>query len=250
MNSMLGRRVLVVGGSRGLGFGVVQALVGEGAQVTVLARDAGRLAEVAAALPVATLSGDMADGAVIARALATAAPELLILNGGATPHMAPLPAQTWATFSRNWEVDVKAAFLWIQAVLAGGMAAGGRVIVSSSGAALNGSPLSGSYAGAKRMVWLLCEYANGVAADQDLDLTFQAVLPLQIVGDTQLGRAAAEAYARRRGVTPEAFLASFGAPLPAADYGHHLVAMLADPALRGVPALSIKGGVGARPLSP
>lgn len=249
MESMQGRRALVVGGSRGLGLGVVQALVAEGAQVTVLARDGVRLSEVAATLPVTTIRGDMVDSEVIEHTLASAAPELLILNGGATPHMAPLPAQTWESFSRNWEVDVKAAFLWIQAVLSGGMARGGRVVVSSSGAALNGSPLSGSYAGAKRMVWLLCEYANGVAADQGLDLTFQAVLPLQIIGDTDLGRAAAEAYARRRGVTPAALLAGFGAALSPADYGRYLTAMLADPAMRREPVLTVKGGVGVRPLS-
>lgn len=249
MNAMKERRVLVVGGSRGLGLGVVQALVAEGAHVTVLARDGRRLAEVAAALPVATLQGDMVDAKLIDHALATAQPEVLILNGGATPHMAPLPEQTWETFSRNWEVDVKAAFLWIQAVLGGRMAAGGRVLLSSSGAALNGSPLSGSYAGAKRMVWLLCDYANGVASAQGLDLAFQAVVPLQIVGDTELGQAAAQAYARRRGISTQALLAGFGAPLPPADYGRHLVDMLADPALRSVPVLSVKGGAGLQPMS-
>jgi NAD(P)-dependent dehydrogenase (short-subunit alcohol dehydrogenase family) len=249
MKTMNERRVLVVGGSRGLGLGVVQALVVEGAQVTVLARDGGRLAEVAAALPVATLQGDMVDAQVIDHALASVQPEVLILNGGATPHMAPLLEQTWETFSRNWEVDVKATFLWIQAVLAGRMSSGGRVVVTSSGAALNGSPLSGSYAGAKRMVWLLCEYANGFAAAQGLDLAFQAVVPMQIVGETELGRVAAEAYARRRGTSVEALLAGFGAPLPPADYGRYLVDMLTDPALRRVPVLSVKGGVGVRPMS-
>jgi NAD(P)-dependent dehydrogenase (short-subunit alcohol dehydrogenase family) len=89
MNTMNERRVLVVAGSRGLGLGVVQALVAEGAQVTVLARDGGRLAEAAAALPVATIQGDMVDAQVIDQALASVQPEVLILNGGTTPHMAP-----------------------------------------------------------------------------------------------------------------------------------------------------------------
>lgn len=57
MESMQGRRVLVVGGSRGLGLGVVQALVAEGAQVTVLARDGERLAKVASEWPVTTIQG-------------------------------------------------------------------------------------------------------------------------------------------------------------------------------------------------
>jgi NAD(P)-dependent dehydrogenase (short-subunit alcohol dehydrogenase family) len=224
--------------------GVVQALVAQGAQVTVLARDVGHLTEVAATLPVATLQGDMVDSQVVDHALASVQPEVLILNGGATPHMAPLREKTCETFSRNWDVDVKATCLWIQAVLAGRMSPVGRVLLSSSGAALNGSTLSGSHAGAKRMVWLLCEYADGFAAAKGVDLAFQAVVPLQIVGDTHLGRASAEAYARRRGIRVDAFLAGFGPPLLPADYGRYLVAMLTDPALRRVPVLSVKGGVG------
>ena len=49
MQSLEGRRVLVTGGSRGLGLGITEALVAQGARVTVLARDAARLAEVKAA---------------------------------------------------------------------------------------------------------------------------------------------------------------------------------------------------------
>lgn len=185
----------------------------------------------------------MVDGQVIDHALASVAPEWLILKGGATPHMAPLRAQTWESFSRNWEVDVKATFLWTQSVLAGGIARGGHVVVTSSGAALNGSPLSGGYASAKRMVWLLCGYANRVAADQGPDLTFQAVLPLQIIGDTDLGCAAAKADTRRRGVCLAALLAEFAASSPPADYGRYLAA------LRCEPVLTVKGGVGVRPMS-
>jgi hypothetical protein len=99
------------------------------------------------------------------------------------------------------------------------------------------------------MVWLLCEYANGCAAAQGLDLAFQAVVPMQIVGDTELGRAAAEAYAQQRCISVDALLAGFGAPLPPAAYGRYLVDMLADPALRRVPVLSVKGGVGVQPMS-
>ncbi len=128
----------------------------------MLARDSGRRAGVAAVLPVATHPGEMVDAQVMAHALAAVQPEVLILNGGATPHMAPLPQPSWEIFTRHWDLDVKATFLWIQAVLAWRMAPGGRVVVTSSGAALNGSPLSGSYAGARRRVWLLCAYPNAL----------------------------------------------------------------------------------------
>jgi hypothetical protein len=32
--------------------------------------------------------------------------------------------------------------------------------VGSSGAAVNGSPMSGGYAGAKRMLWMMAKYAS------------------------------------------------------------------------------------------
>ena len=38
-----------------------------------------------------------------------------------------------------------------------------HVLVGSRGAALQGSPLSGGYAGARRMLWLMAGNANGVA---------------------------------------------------------------------------------------
>jgi hypothetical protein len=79
------KRVLVTGGSRGLGLGVVEALVARHADVTVRARDV--------------------------------RPSVLVLNAGAMPTMAPLDAHTWESFSSNWNTDVKATFHWVQAAL-------------------------------------------------------------------------------------------------------------------------------------
>lgn len=62
--------------------------------------------------------------------------------------MRPLQQQTWETFSVNWQTDVKIAFHWLREALLKPLRPGGRVVVVSSGAALNpnGSPLSGGYA--------------------------------------------------------------------------------------------------------
>ena len=54
-----------------------------------------------------------------------------------------------------------AGLYWMQAALKTPLKSGSRVLVGSSGAAQNGSPLSGGYAGAKRMLWLMAKYANG-----------------------------------------------------------------------------------------
>jgi hypothetical protein len=31
-----------------------------------------------------------------------------------TPHVAPLPDQTWETFSRNWHTDTRHVFTWMR----------------------------------------------------------------------------------------------------------------------------------------
>jgi NAD(P)-dependent dehydrogenase (short-subunit alcohol dehydrogenase family) len=239
--SIEGRRFIVTGGSRGLGLGIVEALVERGGKVTVVARDAGRLAEVQKRLGVSVTAGEITDAALAANLLREVRPDVVVLNAGMTPAMGPLHQQTWETFTAPWETDVKGAFHWIQAALRLPLARGSRVLVGSSGAAVGGSPLSGGYAGAKRMQWLMAGYANTVSAQLDLGIRFQALIPMQIVGDTDLGRNAAEQYARSRGMTTEAFLASFGAPMPSRRYGEHVIAVLTDPKYASVTALGLKG---------
>jgi len=61
MQTLENQRALVTGGSRGLGLGIVEALVAAKADVVVLARDAERLADVERRLGVTTVVGDVAD---------------------------------------------------------------------------------------------------------------------------------------------------------------------------------------------
>jgi NAD(P)-dependent dehydrogenase (short-subunit alcohol dehydrogenase family) len=248
MQTLEQQRVLITGGSRGLGLGVVEALVARQAKVTVIARDSARLTELKARLGVTIIPGDATDPTLAESVLRDVRPSVLLLNAGATPTMAPLHEQTWESFSKNWNTDVKAAFHWIQAALRLPLERDSRVLISSSGAAIEGSPLSGGYAGAKRMAWLMASYANGVAKDLNLGIRFQALLLRQIVGTTELGRAAAEAYAHRKGVTTEVFLAGFGKPLSARDYGEHVATLLADPQYESAAAFAIRGETGIQPL--
>lgn len=146
------KTVVVTGGSRGLGLGVVEALVARGANVTVVARYADALASVAARCGVATIRADVTDEEAARRIVADVAPDILVLNAGATPRMGRLDQLTWEDFSSVWETDVKAGLYWLKAALNQPLAPGSRVLVGSSGAAQNGSPLSGGYAGAKRML--------------------------------------------------------------------------------------------------
>ena len=248
METLEGQKVVVTGGSRGLGLGIVEALIAKKAQVTVVARDPERLAEVAKRLGVKTVRGDITDEKLAHGVLSDIRPSVLVLNAGATPPMGPLHELSWENFNRAWEVDVKAGFYWLQETLRLPLPRGSRVIIASSGAALNGSPLSGSYAGAKRMLWLMALYANDVARKLDLGIHFQAIIPQQIIGDTELGRQAGEAYARSRGVSLEAFFAGFGAPMPPRKVGDHVVSILTEPRYAAGLAFGMKGDLGIVPL--
>jgi NAD(P)-dependent dehydrogenase (short-subunit alcohol dehydrogenase family) len=242
--SLKDKNVVVTGGSRGLGLGLVEALVAHGARVTVVARESDALESVHTRLGVAVIPADVTDGGAAQRILAEIRPDILVLNAGAKPRMGRLDQVSWADFTATWETDVKAGLYWLQAALNLPLKPGSRVLVGSSGAAVNGSPLSGGYAGAKHMLWFMARYANGVAAQKGLGIRFQAIVPLQIIGGTGVGDAGAGAYARAMGVEPEAYLTRFGAPLPPRRFGDHLIAVLDDPQYAKGFAFGLKGDTG------
>jgi NAD(P)-dependent dehydrogenase (short-subunit alcohol dehydrogenase family) len=158
--------------------------------------------------------------------------------------MGPLDQMSWAEFTAPWEHDVKAGLHWLQAALNLPLKSGSRVLVVSSGAAVNGSPMSGGYAGAKRMLWFMAGYANRVSEQKGLGIRFQAILPRQMVLGTGIGDAAAGAYAQAMGIEPEAFVARFGAPMPPKQFGEKVVAVLDDPAHAEGFAFGLSGDTG------
>jgi NAD(P)-dependent dehydrogenase (short-subunit alcohol dehydrogenase family) len=242
--SLKDKNVVVTGGSRGLGLGLVEALVANGARVTVVARDADALQSVHARLGVATISAEVTDETAAHRILAEVRPDILALNAGTKPRMGRLEQMSWADFTATWETDVKAGLYWLQAALNLPLKPGSRVLVGSSGAAVNGSPLSGGYAGAKRMLWFMASYANGVSEQKDLGIRFQAIVPMQIIGDTGVGDEGANAYARAMGVKREEFLARFGAPMPPREFGEKVISVLEDPKYAEGFAFGLKGDTG------
>ena len=239
--SLKDKTIVVTGGSRGLGLGLVEALVEQGAKVTVVARDQAALAAVKQRLGVAVISADVSEEGAAQRILADVRPEILVLNAGATPHMEPLDQVIWADFTATWETDVKAGLYWLQAALNLPLKPGSRVQVGSSGAAVNGSPPSGGYAGAKHMLRFMARYANGIAKHKGLGIRFQSILPMQIIGGTGVGDEAAGAYARSMGLEREAYLARFGAPLPPRQFGDYVVVVLDDPQYATSVAFGLRG---------
>ncbi len=215
-----GTTALVTGASRGFGRAIAVALAKHGAHVAGVARDHGQLEELRAQLgdiftPVAA---DAADPVVAGQLLDKHRPRTLILNAGAAPLPRPVHRQTWQTFSRNWDVDVQHVFHWTREALLLPLPPGSVVIAISSGAAINGSPLSGGYAGAKATIRFIASYAADESGRNGLGIRFTSVLP-QLTPETDLGAAGVAAYAARQGVGIPAFLDRLGPALTPEQVG-------------------------------
>src|SRR5919112_1813592 len=144
MRDLSGRTTLVVGASRGLGRGIARSFAEVGTPVVAVARSGPDLAGLTAtSANIRTEIADATDEVVAGRLLDRYEPEVLILVAGAIPVMRPLQHQTWETFSANWHADVKIAFTWLRGALLKPLPPGSRVVLVSSGAAINGSPASG-----------------------------------------------------------------------------------------------------------
>lgn len=124
--------------------------------------------------------------------------------------------QSWESFNRNWDVDVRHVFEWTRAALRQPLDPGSRVVSISSGAALRGSPVSGGYAGAKATVRFLSNYAADESDRAGLRIGFATLLP-QLTPATGFGSAAVAAYANRQGTDLDAFTAGLGSTLSADD---------------------------------
>lgn len=239
-----GKRVVVVGGSRGLGLGLVEAFVARAAELSVVARNAGALQELAGRLPIKTLAADATDAGAARRITQETRPDILIVNAGAKPPMGRIDQIDWEGFTANWNVDVKASLHWVQAALTTPMAPGGLIILVSSGAAVQGSPLSGGYAGAKRGQWFIAKYAQGLADQLGLGLRFRVVVPRQMFQGTGIGDTAIAAYANAAGRTFAEQAASWPDMTPR-GFGDTVTQLIAGSSFDETMIYGVRGDTGA-----
>ncbi len=154
-----GRRALITGGSRGIGFAVAEALAAEGAAVGLLARDAAGLAAAAERLgprgvPVATAVADVTDTPQLKRAvddIATALGGLdhLVANAGGTVGRGNLTSAGDDDFTATFALNAGHAAELIRAGLTHLRAAGGgSVVIISSVTGMRPAPRT-AYAAAK-----------------------------------------------------------------------------------------------------
>ena len=206
MTTLTEKTTIVVGASRGLGRGIASAFATAGAPVVALSRTPADLpATDGGPGTIRSEVADAGDPIVVADLVDRYEPSTIIVVAGATPHMRPLQQHTWETFSVHWDTDVRIAFHWLREALLLPLRPGSRVVVFSSGAAVNGSPISGGYAGAKATQRFITRYAQEEADRAGLDITFTAVLP-GFAPSTGVGRPATRAYAARVGQDLATFL--------------------------------------------
>jgi NAD(P)-dependent dehydrogenase (short-subunit alcohol dehydrogenase family) len=248
MNELRGRKVLVVGASRGLGRGIAEAFDQAGADVVAVARDGAQLAELANSTGRITPEvADATDPEVARTLLERHQPDILALVAGATPPPRRLQEYTWETFSANWNTDVRIGFHWIREVLLLPLTPGSRVLVMGSGASIGGSPLSGGYAGAKATLRFIADYAGQEARRAGLRISFSTVLP-RLTDATELGRPYVKDYAARAGVSEAEFLSRMGGRVTPAAAGQAFV-QLATTEEASLASAYLLTGEGLQPLS-
>ena len=210
------RTAVVTGASRGFGRAIAVGLAATDVHVIGVARDEAALDEVQHQLGASftPVVADVTEDGLAARLIAEYQPDILVLNAGATPQAATIQDQTWATFSQNWDVDVRHVFEFARAALLAPLVPGSSVVCVSSGAARQGSPMSGGYAGAKAAVTFISAYAGAESVRQSLGIRFVALLP-KLTPATGLGSTFVDAYADYDYVDRDAFRQRLGEPLTA-----------------------------------
>lgn len=243
MTSIKDKTALVIGASSGVGRATVKSLIAAGARVSAVARGGEALEQLRneTGNTVQTFQADAADPQSAPRLLRELRPDWVVLCAGARPRMAALDEQSWESFSAAWSCDVRASFNLSQAALLLPLAPGSTVVFVSSGAAINGSSLSGGYAGAKRTQWLLAGYAQQVSDKRQLGIRFLAVLPRQLIANTEIASAAATAYGNALGISSADHMKRFGTPLTAEGVADAIMGGLLGNVAAGVNAIGVSG---------
>jgi len=199
MPPLAGRRALVTGASSGIGAAIARALSAAGAEVTLAARRAERLAEVARGLERArTVVVDVRDAAAVARAFAGLEVDLLVANAGLSIGMERLPEGVPEDWAAAIDTNVKGVLHAVHAAVPAMVAHGrGDVVLIGSVAGRQVYPGGAVYCATKHAVRALYE---GLRLDMaGRGIRFTTVDP-GMVGETEFSpiRFAGTSSARRR----------------------------------------------------
>ena len=211
------RHAVVTGAARGIGAAIARALIGAGARVTLLGRDAQRLASLAATLQGETccVAADVSDPAEVTRAFVEArerlGPIAILVNNAGQAETAPFGRMSLDVWHRMLAVNLTGTMLCSQAALADMVdAAYGRIVNIASTAALRGFRYGTAYAASKHGVLGLTRSLALEVADRGI--TVNAVCPGYVETD-MMGQAIDNVMART-GRTREEARAYFASQNP------------------------------------
>jgi NAD(P)-dependent dehydrogenase (short-subunit alcohol dehydrogenase family) len=153
LTELAGRKIVITGASRGIGFGIAQAFAAAGARLHLLADDP---AVEAAAQSLGATGGmlDITDEAAVTREMGRLGAIDVLINNAGLERMTPLDdagAENTATFKRIAEINITGTFLVTRAALPS-LCAGGRIINTASVWGRVAEPLFGAYVASKHAV--------------------------------------------------------------------------------------------------
>lgn len=213
-----GAVAVVTGASRGIGLGIAQRLVADGARVVVTARKAEALAEAVDRLggPEHALgvAGNAADEAHQDEVLAAAREtfgglHLLVNNTGINPAYGPMLDSDLDVARKVLDVNVVAAFSWIRKAVAAGLGDAGHpgaVVNVASVAGLGASGVIGWYGVSKAaLIHLTTELGYELGPDVRVNAVAPAVVKTRFAEALYEGREekVASRYPMRRLGVPE-----------------------------------------------
>ncbi|QRN80359.1 MAG: SDR family oxidoreductase [Nocardiopsis sp. BM-2018] len=245
------RRVVVSGGSGGIGRAIVFALAGEGDEVFALGRDSGRLAALerrarAHGLKVTSRVCDLTDEAAVDSLVESLGEVSVLVNNAGMAQSAPLRRTCLELWETHLRTNATSAFLLTRSLLPGMLERDdGRVVFVASTAAHTGSRYTAAYTASKHAMLGL---ARAVAAEvAGTGVTSNAVCPSFVRTPMTEGSVAriAERTGRGRQEAEEALVkASPLGRLIEPEEVAAAVTYLASPLARGVngQSLTIDGG--------
>ena len=211
-----GRTALVTGASRGIGLGIAQRLVEEGAKVTVTARKQEALDEAVEALggpehalAVAGKGDDVEHQAdAVKQTIATfGSLDLLVNNAGINPAYGPMIELDLDAARKIFEVNCLAALSWTQQAHRAWLGEhGGAVVNVASVAGLKPAPGIGFYGASKAMLnHITAELAVELGPDIRVNAVAPAVVKTRFATALYEGREeeVAAAYPLKRLGVPE-----------------------------------------------
>ncbi|MCB8881415.1 glucose 1-dehydrogenase [Acidisoma cellulosilytica] len=216
-----GKVALVTGGSSGIGLGIVERLLREGARIAILDLQPPPVDVLKDESAVQFIAGNAADEAVVDDALRAVVAKFgqldIMVNNAGVIGIAPVVEMEFSEWRRVTEINLHSVFLGARAAARQMIAQGrgGCIINASSGAGRKGSPNLAHYCASKAAVIMLTQSLSVELAPHRIRVN--AYAPGHI--ETPFWSGIAAGFSKITGQTPEEVVAGFAATIPWGRFG-------------------------------